>query len=404
MRHRSPLLRAFVWAATRSLVRSFSHAPTRNLCDSSLRLPGLRAAATAGDDAAAARDVADDGAAAPRVRRKRYAGRYPRNFSEKYKERANDAATVERVLVKGGTPAGTHVPIMVAECLEHLRVGDAAVAVDCTLGYGGHSTALVAALPRGARLLGVDRDGEELAKTAARLAEAPRAASGEVTLEQMHSNYAAVGDELARRGLAVDALLADLGCSSMQVDDPERGFTYKREGPLDMRMDTSRGETAADWLARSSTADVAAAFRTAADFGKRDARELAVAARRAPTPATTTAFAERVRGVALEEETADDDAVKRAMQALRVAVNDEFASLDALLASLPDALAPGGRAVVLTFHSGEDRRVKQAFKKGLAANVYSAVARRPVRASPEERRANSRSGCCKLRWCVRSKD
>ncbi|KAH8062541.1 rRNA (cytosine-N4-)-methyltransferase [Aureococcus anophagefferens] len=254
---------------------------------------------------------------------------------------ANDAATAERVLVKGGTPAGTHVPIMVAECLEHLRVGDAAVAVDCTLGYGGHSTALVARCP--AARLGVDRDGEELAKTAARLAEA-RAASGEVTLEQMHSNYAAVGDELARRA-SRSTLLADLGCSSMQVDDPERGFTYKREGPLDMRMDTSRGETAADWLARSSTAD-----------------------------------------------------------ALRVAVNDEFASLDALLASLPDALAPGGRAVVLTFHSGEDRRVKQAFKKGLAANVYSAVARRPVRASPEERRANSRSGCCKLRWCVRSKD
>jgi len=251
-------------------------------------------------------------------------------------------------------------------------------------------------LPSGARLLAFDRDGDELSKTTARLADS--------RFESVHANYANVGGELRKRSLRASSLLADLGCSSMQIDDPTRGFTFKRDGPLDMRMDVSNSETAADWLRRASTSDVAAALRSAADFSRRDARELAVAVRREPRPTTTTEFADRVRAVQLEEATVGDDAVKRAMQAARVAVNDEFAALDELLASLPDVLAPGGRAVFLTFHSGEDRRVKKAFKAGFASGAYSDITRRPVRASPAERRANSRSGCCKLRWCVRAVD
>ena len=341
-----------------------------------------------------------DAASAPHTRRKRYAGRYPRNFSDRYKEKAGDAATVQRVLEKGGTPAGTHVPIMVAECLEHLNASDAAVAVDCTLGYGGHSSALIAALPQNARLLCFDRDGIELAKTHARLAPL----ASKIELEAVHANYARVGAELAQRNVRASCLLADLGCSSMQIDDPERGFTFKRDGPLDMRMGLAEA-TAAEFLQRASIKEVAAALRDGADFSRRDSREIAVAILKEPVPATTTLLADRVRAVSLEEEgCTGDDAVKRAMQALRIVVNGEFSALDELLASLPDILAPGGRAVFLTFHSGEDRRVKKSFKNGIASGVYADAARRPVRPSPQERRANSRSGCCKLRWCVRASD
>ena len=342
-----------------------------------------------------------DAAAAPHTRRKRYAGRYPRNFSDRYKEHSGDATTVKRVLEKGGTPAGTHVPIMVSECLEHLNATGADVAVDCTLGYGGHSSALIAALPQNARLLCFDRDGVELARTSKRLA--PLASDGNVELDAVHANYACVGAELAQRKLRASCLLADLGCSSMQIDDPERGFTFKRDGPLDMRMGLAEA-TAAEFLQRASIKEVAAALRDGADFSRRDSREIAVAILKEPIPTTTTLLADRVRAVRLEEDCSDDDAVKRAMQALRIVVNGEFDALDSLLFSLPDILAPGGRAVFLTFHSGEDRRVKKAFKKGVASGIYADAARRPVRPSPGERRRNSRSGCCKLRWCVRALD
>ena len=197
--------------------------------------------------------------------------------------------------------------------------------------------------------------------------------------------------------------MADLGCSSMQIDDPERGFTFKRDGPLDMRMGLAEA-TAADWLGRASIKELSAALRSGADFSRRDAREIAVAVLKEPVPATTTLLADRVRAVRLEEDCSDDDAVKRAMQALRIVVNGEFDALDELLASLPDILAPGGRAVFLTFHSGEDRRVKKALKAGVASGIYADAARRPVRPSPGERRGNSRSGCCKLRGCVRALD
>lgn len=355
----------------------------------------------------ALRSTAGDGAgeAAPHVRRKRYSGRYPRNFEERHKEHGGDAAVVARVLEKGTTPAGTHVPILVAECLERLGADDAAVAVDCTVGYGGHSGRLVESLPAGATLLCFDRDGDELAKAAARLAALPRAgAPGGVEVRPIHANYASVADELAARGLRADCLLADLGCSSMQVDDPSRGFTYKRDGPLDMRMDAGDGETAAEFLASADVAAVAAALRESSDFGKRDARELAVAVLRDPRPRTTADLSGRIRGARLSDEPdAEGNAVvKRAMQALRIAVNAEFEALETLLETLPRSLAPGGRAVFLTFHSGEDRRVKAALKAGLKAGLYAEVARRVVRASPEERRANPRASCCKLRWCVRA--
>ena len=404
------MLRVLLWCA--ALVQSLAPPfDARRRCTVPRRAaPGANARRSAllplgaapGADAATPAEATADAASTPHTRRKRYAGRYPRHFSERHKEHDGDAATIKRVLEKGGTPAGTHIPIMISECLEHLNASDAAVAVDCTLGYGGHSSALIAALPQNARLLCFDRDGIELTKTSKRLA--PLASDGKVELDAVHANYACVSAELAQRKLRASCLLADLGCSSMQIDDPDRGFTFKRDGPLDMRMGLAEA-TAAEFLRRASIKEVAAALRDGADFSRRDSREIAVAVLKEPVPATTTLLADRVRAVRLEEEDCSgDDAVKRAMQSLRIAVNDEFAALDELLASLPDILAPGGRAVFLTFHSGEDRRVKKSFKKGIASGIYVDATRRPVRPSPQERRANSRSGCCKLRWCVRALD
>ena len=368
--------RVLLWCA--ALVQSFApRFDARRRCT----VP-RRAAASGASNAADAATPAATPAAAPHTRRKRYAGRYPRHYSERHKEHGGDAATIKRVLEKGGTPAGTHVPIMVSECLEHLNASDAAVAVDCTLGYGGHSSALIAALPQNARLICFDRDGVELARTSKRLA--PLASDGNVELEAVHANYARVGVELAQRNVRASCLLADLGCSSMQIDDPERGFTFKRDGPLDMRMGLAEA-TAADWLGRASIKELSAALRSGADFSRRDSREIAVAILKEPIPTTTTLLADRVRAVRLEEEDcSDDDAVKRAMQALRIVVNGEFDALEELLVALPDILAPGGRAVFLTFHSGEDRRVKKALKAGVAAGVYSDAARRPVRPPPQE--------------------
>ena len=478
---------------------------------------------------------------APRQRRVRYAGKYPKRFEEKHKEQAGDEATIARVLLKGGTPAGSHVPIMPTECLTHLGliegqteittaapsagglIGSKLVAVDCTLGFGGHSGLMLDALSRwvatssanSAVLASFDQDGIELAKTEARLRARPSfsSESAALSLDCIHANFATVGDAFALRQLPkAHALLADLGCSSMQIDDPARGFTWKAEGPLDMRMDSasSASVTAAELLVHSNVTSLAALLHAHSDFDMADARALALAILGAPVPATTSALAAKVRSVkppvpvveaspvdasgrphdvrvpgggkgsggkgdggkggvvggrggslkgmprerdgglraveharrlralgtkrllleldeddetearaaarasagkpkplsaevsAEEAEKELNSRVARVMQALRVEVNAEFAALDSLLASLPSVLAPSGRAVFLTFHSGEDRRVKQAMKEGLKAGDYSEVSRRVVRVGSAEARANPRSKCCKLRWCVRA--
>jgi 16S rRNA (cytosine1402-N4)-methyltransferase len=330
-------------------------------------------------------------------RRVRYRGTHPRAFAEKYKEldAARYADDVAKVLAKGNTPAGTHRPIMVDEILQALHPRPGEVAVDGTLGYGGHAQALLPALAPGGRVYGLDIDPLELPKTEARL----RAAGfGPDVFQARQTNFAALPKLLKEEGLpGVDLFLADLGVSSMQLDNPARGFTFKRTAPLDLRMNPQKGQPAAALLATLGEDALAALLRDNADEPRADAIAHAVAH---AAIATTTDLAEAVRAVVPADDA--DDAIRRTFQALRIAVNGELSALDSLLAVLPHCLNPGGRAAILTFHSGEDRRVKRAFADGLAAGVYRAIAPEVIRATPDERRANPRATAAKLRWAERS--
>ena len=334
----------------------------------------------------------------PHVRRPRYSGAYPRSFAEKHKERASDPLTVSKIQAKGNTAAGTHRPICVLEILAALNPQPGQVFVDCTLGYGGHSRELLRALGHG-RLYGLDADAVELRKTEARLkAEYPGA-----LLTCWHSNYAAVAKlVLEREPEGVHGLLADLGLSSMQLDDPARGFTFKRDGPLDMRLDTTRGAPCSERLTRWDAETLEALLRDNADEPRSAEVAAALVKAQAKSPLqTTTALAEAVRAALPRGDLEVTATTRRVFQALRIAVNDEFAKLDALLLAVPAVLKPGGVAAFLTFHSGEDRRVKLALKAGLQAGVYSDVSDM-VRPSWEEQRANSRSTSAKLRWARRA--
>lgn len=344
----------------------------------------------------------------PHKRRPRYAGKNPRRFEEKYKELNPEryAADVAKVLASGKTPAGTHRPIMVAEILEVLALEPGELAVDCTLGFGGHARELLARLTPSGRLIGLDVDPIEQPKTIARLRTA---GFGEDVFTPVRSNFAGLSKVLAELGVAgADAILADLGVSSMQIDDPARGFTFKTDCPLDLRLNPTRPPSASEWLAKVSAEKLAAALTENADEPQAELLARELTARRSKTPFTRTLqLAETIRTILnlqkfRHDPEADDDCVRRVFQALRIAVNDEFGALDMFLRQLPACLKSGGRVAILTFHSGEDRRVKHAFRDGVRTGLYSATNEEIIRASPEERRDNPRSSSAKLRWAVRA--
>ena len=337
-------------------------------------------------------------------RRPRYPGKNPRAFHDKYKELNPEryASDVQKILASGKTPAGSHRPIMVAEVLSCLRPAAGEIAVDCTLGGGGHAQAILEHLLPGGRLIGLDVDPLELPRAEARL----RAAGfGPETFVARQGNFAGLPRVLAAEGLeSADLVVAGLGVSSMQIDNPERGFSYKEPGPLDMRMNPSHGEPASHLLARVSEDQLASLLTENAD--EPHARLIARLLKQKPV-ATTHAVERVVRtGLSTAMPTlAKTDvkmSVRRTFQALRIAVNDEFSALEALLRSLPQCLAPGGRVVVLTFHSGEDRRVKKAFQAGRRGGIYSDVANEVIRSTKEETFANRRAAAAKLRWAVRA--
>jgi 16S rRNA (cytosine1402-N4)-methyltransferase len=332
----------------------------------------------------------------PRRRRPRYKGTHPRRFEEKYKELSPDqhASEQEKVLARGHTPAGTHRPIMVAEILEALDPKPGEVALDATLGYGGHAQAMLPLLLPGGRLFGVDVDPLELPRTETRLRSL---GFGEDVLVMHRMNFAGLPRLKAESG-GFDMVLADLGVSSMQLDNPARGFTWKAEGPLDLRLNPQRGRPAADLLASLDELALADLLLENSDepHSAAIAREM-----HGQTLRTTRHLADRVRAALATEQLPEEEVKKtlqRTFQALRIAVNDEFTVLDQFLSLLPDCLKPGGRVAILTFHSGEDRRVKKAFLQGLREGTYAQVAPEPIRAAPEERRANPRSTSAKLRW------
>ncbi len=335
--------------------------------------------------------------AIPHQRRKRYAGKYPRRFADKYKEHGGDAETLAKVMAGGKTPAGTHRPIMVREILEVLAPQPGQVAVDCTLGYGGHAEELLRRIVPGGRLLGLDADPIELPRTVERLGKLGFDAP---VFTAHRSNFAGLPKVLAGENLAsTDLILADLGVSSMQIDDPARGFSVKADGPLDMRMNPQRGQPASAVIQKLNGPALADLLRETADEPRADELAGALAGKALQS---TLQLAAAVRGALPRLGRDESDAtVRRVFQAFRIAVNDEFSALDTLLRNLPACLRPGGRVAILTFHSGEDRRVKKSFEANYRSGIYSAIANEVIRPSAEEQYANPRSTPAKLRWAIR---
>lgn len=365
-------------------------------------------------------DDSCDGRPARSSRRSRYAGTHPRRFDQRYKERnpGQYPEIQEHVRAQGRTPAGTHVPVLVAEIVAALRPGPGDVLVDCTLGYGGHAAALLSGIGPTGRLIGLDVDHVPLQLTAQRLGGVlhdPAGPTGRshpprISLHRCH--FAGLGKVLARERLdGCDIILADLGSSSMQLDDPARGFSYKHDGPLDMRMDERLPITAADLLATLSLDELSAMLRELADEPDHDGIAREIVRRRAIQPITRTRQLARlilaVKGRPQPAAPETPAAVERhpaalTFQALRMRVNDEVGGLQQFLRIAPYCLRAGGRLGIVSFHSGEHRRVQQAFRCGLDAGVYAQISETPLCPTPQEITANRRSRAARLRWAIRS--
>ncbi len=336
-------------------------------------------------------------------RRVRYSGTHPKKFGEKYKELNPEKyqEDVEKVKMRGQTPAGSHRPICVDEILEALKISPGLKGVDCTLGYGGHTREILERLGPEGLLIGLDVDAVEQEKTISRLRGL---GFDEKVFQARHLNFSQVATCLEMVPEGFDFILADLGVSSMQLDTPQRGFSYKNPAPLDLRLDPTSGETAGEFLRRVREDDLIEMLRENADEPQALLLGKAICRQRNQCQ-TTKGLAGvieeifEIKGLRKEEL---KSTYQRVFQALRIEVNHEFSVLNQLLESLPRCLKSGGRVAILTFHSGEDRRVKLAFKEYEKAGIFSEVVRRPLRPSGKERHDNPRSSPAKLRWAVKA--
>ncbi len=345
----------------------------------------------------------------PHKRRVRYSGKYPRKFEEKYKELQPEkyGEIAEHVISKGNTPAGTHISIMVSEILEFLMIKEGQSGLDCTLGYGGHSRKMLEKLNGKGHLTGLDVDPLEIEKTKTRL---KGLGYGEEIFSAELINFANI-DEVAKKYGKFDFILADLGVSSMQIDNPERGFSYKFEGPLDLRLNPTKGITAAERLKELDEDELISLFYENADepYAEKIAKTI-ISFRKSGMPIETTTQLRHIIERALsdmpmpakEKKEAVKKSCARCFQALRIDINKEYDVLYEMLEKLPNVLNPGGRVAILTFHSGEDRLVKQSFKSFAKAGVYSEVAREVIRPGAEECVQNPRAKSTKLRWAIKA--
>ncbi len=338
-------------------------------------------------------------------RRVRYRGTHPRKFSEKYKELHPEeyAADVQRVLQRGRTPAGTHRPICVSEIVEILHPRPGEVGLDATVGYGGHARRLLEELDHRGRLLAIDADPIELPKTEERLR---RLGFSEEVLLFRRMNFAGIEKLLTEVPEGFDFILADLGVSSMQLDNPSRGFTFKDDGPLDLRMNPQRGEPASELIRRCDRATLEGILRENSDepFWQEIAQAIFSSKDRLQrTGQLVDLVSTTLSSLKRRDATAErGKSIVRTFQAFRIEVNDELGALERFLEALPSCLRPGGRVAILSFHSGEDRRVKKSFKKGLLEGVYSKIAPDPIRPSGKEQFDNPRSSSAKLRWAIKA--
>lgn len=333
-------------------------------------------------------------------RRIRYKGTHPRQFNEKYKELDPDkyAEDLKRVISRGGTPVGTHRPICVDEILEVLNPQPGETALDATLGYGGHASAIMERLLPDGKLIALDQDPIERPKTEARL-----------RAKGWNENMLVIGGvnfRDAKKFLSsidcprVNVVVADLGLSSMQIDNPERGFSLKHDSPLDLRMNPSIGFSASEFI-QTLTEDrlVSILEENADELRSRQIAKAILKKKPTTTFGLVRAVQDAIAGFSKRVQQEEGDLpIRRAFQALRIEINEEFHALDKFLTDLPTILKPGGRVAVLSFHSGEDKRVKKSFQSNLRAGIYSKVSEELIRPSVEEQRDNPRSRSAKLRW------
>ncbi|WP_333648459.1 16S rRNA (cytosine(1402)-N(4))-methyltransferase RsmH [Lacrimispora sp.] len=340
-------------------------------------------------------------------RRVRYKGTHPRTFQEKYKEQQPEkyGDTIEKVIQKGSTPAGMHISICVNEILEFLQIKPGQKGLDATLGYGGHTQEMLKCLESKGHMYALDVDPIEIVKTRERLAQA---GYGPEILTIKQLNFANI-DQVAEEAGRFDFVLADLGVSSMQIDNPDRGFSFKTEGPLDLRLNPEKGIPAAERIRTISQEELRGMLLENADepYAEEISKRIVNEIKRGNEIDTTTKLREVIeKALAFVPEKDQNEAVKkscqRTFQALRIDVNNEYEVLYSFLEKLPKILAVGGRAAILTFHSGEDRLVKKSFKDLKKAGVYSEISEEVIRPSAEECNRNPRARSTKMRWAVRA--
>lgn len=342
-------------------------------------------------------------------RRVRYSGAYPKSYKEKYKELNPEkyADTVSRVIQKGSTPAGMHISICVSEILEFLQIKPGQTGLDATLGYGGHTQEMLKCLDSRGHLYALDVDPIESAKTKERL---EKLGFGEDILSIRLQNFADI-DRVSEEAGLFDFVLADLGVSSMQIDNPDRGFSYKTEGPLDLRMNPEKGISAAERLKNITQEELQGMLLENADepYAGEISREAVTRLKRGKTIDTTGELRQVIEDAlaflpAAERREAVKKSCQRTFQALRIDVNNEFEALYSFMEKLPQVLAPNGRVAILTFHSGEDRIVKKSFKQFYKEGLYREISNEVIRPSAEECSRNSRARSTKMRWAIRAEE
>lgn len=346
-------------------------------------------------------------------RRVRYQGTHPKNYKEKYKELQPEkyGETVAKVIQKGSTPVGMHISICVQEILEFLQIKPGQTGLDVTLGYGGHTLEMLKCLDSKGHIYALDVDPIESMKTKERLDNLGYG-SDILTIKQL--NFSNI-DQISSEAGLFNFVLADLGVSSMQIDNPDRGFSYKKEGPLDLRLNPEKGITAAERLKYITQKELQGMLAENSDEPYADVISKAIVSTiKKGTNISTTIQLQQIIGTALESmpehkklPPADQkDTIKkscqRTFQALRIDVNNEFEVLYQFLDKLPGVLAKGGRVAILTFHSGEDRLVKKSFQRLLREGIYSDISTEVIRPSAEECNKNGRARSAKMRWAVKS--
>lgn len=340
-------------------------------------------------------------------RRPRYKGTHPRSYKEKYKELHPEKypETVDRVIQKGSTPAGMHISICVKEILEFLQIKPGQKGLDATLGYGGHTQAMMECLESQGHMYALDVDPIEIVKTRERL-ESQGYGPEILTILQM--NFADI-DKVAEQAGKFDFVLADLGVSSMQIDNPDRGFSFKTDGPLDLRLNPEKGVSAAERLREIDREELEGMLLENADepYAVEISRAVTSAIRKGKKIDTTSQLRQVIEdALQFVSEKERKEAVKkscqRTFQALRIDVNSEFEVLYEFMEKLPGILNEGGRVAILTFHSGEDRIVKKCFKRFYREGVYSEIANEVIRPSAQECSRNSRARSTKMRWAVKA--